>query len=270
MIIRYFKPSGLLSRYIKYYWSLETDQSDTNISERVIPTGNIELMFHYGNSFVAKRFGSNIEISQPKCFVSGIDSGYSDISTNGISGMIAVTFFPLAASNFFNFPLIEIENRNVSLDLIWNHEVNRLEYQLCVANSAEERISMIESFLFSKLTPIVKRDIPLLFKGISIINESYGRINATQLASKLSVTTKSLERKSAFFLGKSPKQFIKIVRLQHIIQCFSNPKRNQLTSTALDHGYFDQSHFIKEFKSFTGFAPREFMAKHNCICDYFD
>ncbi len=270
MNIQYFKPTGILSNFIKYYWLLETDNLDGIISERVIPTGNIELMFHYKKSFLVKHNNSSLTIPQPQSFISGIDSSYADVFTRGESGMIAVTFYPLGACNFFAFPLHEIENRNVDLGCICKSEIKSMEERLGENYQTQERIRIVEEFLYNRLSLIENQDIAILKEALHFINQSRGQINASNLSGRLSVTTKSLERKFGAYMGKSPKQFIKIVRFQHIINNFSKEEKSQLTRVAYDSGYFDQAHFIKDFKSFTGYAPKEFFTNHQCVSDYFN
>lgn len=210
MHFQYIKPSGFLAQYVKHYWILEADNSDGEVCERVIPTGNIEWMFHYRNTFVIK--SSEQIVKQPRSLVSGISSNFSDIATRGESGVVTVTFYPHGASNFLNFPLSEIENASVDLSDIFNTKVKEVEEQICAVNSLAERIGFIERFLLQCFKPINNKDLLLIKKGVALINQSKGQINASALSEKLFYTNKSLERKFSILLGKTPKQFIRIVR----------------------------------------------------------
>ncbi len=269
MKFQIIQPSGILARFIKYYWVMEKSSFESDVCERVIPTGNIDLMFHYRNCFKVKR-GDNSTFKQANSFISGISNSYADVTTNGETGMICVTFLPYGACNFFNFPLLEIENQNVNLDCIFGNEPKEIEEQLCGAQSLTERVSVIENFLISKLSPNVKRDWLLIKSGIELINQSKGQISALILSEKLCVTSKTLERKFSAMVGKTPKQFIKIVRFQNILNIFSTSKELILTEMAYSNGYFDQAHFIKDFKSFSGLTPKDYYTNHQCQSDYFD
>jgi AraC-like DNA-binding protein len=70
-------------------------------------------------------------------------------------------------------------------------------------------------------------------------------------------------------MGKSPKQFIRIVRFQEVLRRLSLGDNSYLTEYAYNNGYFDQSHFIKDFKSLSGYTPKEFVALGDCHSDYF-
>lgn len=268
MHFQFVKPSGFLCQYIKHYWILEAEDSDGEVCERVIPTGNIELMFHYKKTFVIKTAGQTSK--QPRSLVSGISSNFSDVTTCGESGVIAVTFYPHGASHFLSFPLSEIENASIDLSDVFNSKVKEVEEQVCTVNSLVERIGIIERFLLKCFKPVNNNDLLLIKKGVALINQSKGQINASELSVKLLYTNKSLERKFSALLGKTPKQFIRIVRFQGVIQSFSNQRNKYLTQLAYENGYFDQAHFVKDFKALSGYTPKEFFALGPCQADYFE
>jgi AraC-like DNA-binding protein len=267
MQFQYFKPSAFLSPYIKYYWSLESSASEGDVKERVIPTGNIEIMFHFKNSFIIEKGNRAIE-KQPRYFIGGISSSYADVSTCGEAGMIAVTFYPAGACNFFRLPMCELTDKKISLESIYTSHFGKIYNRLEEEAPLHEKILIIEEFLKSIFCPVANYDSSLLNEAISLINQSGGQLNASALAGKLSVSQKSLERKFSCLLGKTPKQFAKIVRFQHALLNFSGLLERSFTQLAMENGYYDQPHFINDFKTFTGFSPREYFALHSCNFDY--
>ena len=268
MHFQFIRPSKFLSQYIKHYWILEAEHSEGEICERVIPTGNIEWMFHFKKPFAIK--GVNQMTYQPRSFVSGVNSNFIDVSTRGDSGAIAVTFYPHGASNFLQFPLSDIENTSVNLENIFHEKITEIEERISMSNSHTERIAIIEKFLVDCFKPVKENDLSIIKRGVELINQSVGQINVTELSGELLQTNKSLERKFSVFLGKTPKQFIRIVRFQGVIQSFSNLKNKHLTRLAYENGYFDQAHFVKDFKSLSGYTPKEFLALGACHSDYFE
>jgi AraC-like DNA-binding protein len=268
MRFQIIKPTGKLAQYIKYYWVMEKSSLEGDVCERVIPTGNIDIMFHYKNCFKVRSSDNNF-YKQEYSFISGISNSYADVTTNGETGLICVTFYPFGACSFFNFPLLEIENQNIRLDCIFGNESKEVFERLCTAQFLNDRIAIIENFLLAKLNESATRDSLLLKSGIEFINQSKGQISAAKLSEKLCITPKTLERKFSAMLGKSPKQFIKIVRFQNILNTYSNANGKSLTQLAYLNGYFDQSHFIKDFKTFSGYTPKDFFENHQCQSDYF-
>jgi AraC-like DNA-binding protein len=240
---------------------MESDINDTDFIERVIPTENIQLMFHYKNPFVVYH-PNRIAIRQPRSIISGLSDSFSDVSTNGETGVVFISFYPTGACHFFNFPLSEIQNQSVDMTEIFNAEIKQVEELLYFKHSIKEKICVIENFLLKRFSPIKSHDYLLIQKGIEIIKSQKGLINSKSLSEDLYTTPKTLERKFSQYLGKTTKQIIKLLRFQEVLHDFSCVKEISLTQRAYKSGYFDQSHFIHDFKSYTGYTPKEFATKY--------
>lgn len=83
---------------------MESDGIEEDMTERVIPTGNIQIMFHYGKPFIMES-PEKPKIIQPSCILSGMSTKWMDVTTNGNTGVFAVTFKTYGACHFFRFPL---------------------------------------------------------------------------------------------------------------------------------------------------------------------
>ncbi|MFA9458531.1 helix-turn-helix domain-containing protein [Halalkalibacter sp. AB-rgal2] len=139
-----------------------------------------------------------------------------------------------------------------------------LERKIIKATDTKERIGYIEKFLFDRLNEkkiidnIVKTTIDILLstKGSTQINE----ILKQDLSKR-----RQLERKFQKQVGINPKQLGKVIRLQSVLKILLNEKIDNLTNIAYKSGYYDQSHFIKDFKEFTGISPKEFLGNKNMV-----
>lgn len=269
MFIRLIKPSVLLANFVRYYWVLESDTTDGFVTERVVPNGAVELMFHYKNPFKCL-ISDQIEKKQPQSFISGLSNTYSDVTTQGESGMISVSFYPFGACNFFRFPMNETEDKDISLESVIGNRANIISQQLYDAGSIAERVKIIENFLLKQYKEIRTEDFRLINKAVSLINQNRGQLQSANLSGLLAITPKSLERKFISLVGKSPKQFSKIVRFQSIIDTVSKGHCENFTQIALEYGYYDQAHFNKDFKSFSGLTPLDFFRNYPCSSDYFN
>lgn len=255
------QPSGFLKNFIKHYCFMESDIYDEDVMERVIPTENIQLMFHYKNPFVV--FHSNESVSkQPRSIISGLSDNYSDVSTAGEAGVVFISFHPAGACHFFNFPLSEIENQSVDLTDIYNSEIRQIEELLYFKDTIRGKVTIIENFLIRRFSPIPVYDGLLIQKGIEIVKNYKGQINAKCLSESLYTSQKTLERKFAKYLGKTTKQIIKLIRFQEILHDLSLNKNLSLTEYTYRNGYYDQSHFIKDFKAYSGYTPKDFLNKY--------
>ncbi|MBN1821021.1 MAG: helix-turn-helix transcriptional regulator [Prolixibacteraceae bacterium] len=240
---------------------MESDINEADVMERVIPTENIQLMFHYKNPFVVFHSYDTV-IKQPRSIISGLSDNYWDVSTAGETGVVFISFHPTGACHFFNFPLSEIENQSVNLTDIFNSEIRQIEELLYLKDNIREKVNIIENFLIRHYSPIHSHDGMLIQKGVEIVKNWKGQTNAKYLSDCLYTSPKTLERKFAKYLGKTTKQIIKLIRFQEILQDLSVNKNVSLTEYAYRNGYFDQSHFIKDFKTYSGYTPKDFLVKY--------
>jgi AraC-like DNA-binding protein len=261
MHFRIIQPNGFLKNYIKQYCFMESEVHEGDVTERVIPSGGVQLMFHYRNPFVVSQPGNKLA-QQPRSILSGLSHSFSDVSTHGEAGVVFIQFYPVGACHFFNFPLSHIENQSVNLKDVFQSETSPVEERLYLEKSLIGKVKIIENFLLKRFSPILESDYQMLLTGIRLIKQTKGQIPASTLSGRMCVTSKSLERKFAAYLGKTPKQFIRLIRYQEILANFSKYKNIHLTEHAYLNGYFDQSHFIKDFKTFTGYTPKEFVARY--------
>lgn len=261
MNFRIVQPAGFLKNYIKNYCFMESGIHDKDVMERVIPVENVQIMFHYKTPFVVFHPDNTI-IKQPRSILSGLNDSFSDVSTNGETGVAFISFYPAGACHFFNFPLSEIENQSIDLSDVFSTEIKQIEEMLFFKKTITEKVLVIEDFLLKRFSPVPSYDSLLIQKGVDIIKNCKGQTTAISLSGKLSITTKSLERKFSQYLGKTTKQVIKLIRFQEILQDFSINKNMNLTEYAYRNGYFDQSHFIRDFKTYSGYTPKEFVTKY--------
>jgi AraC-like DNA-binding protein len=270
MRYQFIKPSPFLAPYIKHYWFMESDLEEGDIVERVVPTANVQLMFHYKRPFMVNYQDASISEQQPQSIVSGLSGTYFDVSTQGASGVITVVFNPSGACNFFCFPLNKIENQSIHLADLFTGETSEIEDRICECGTLIQRVAVIEQFLISKFNPIPQQDQKMIRNSIFLIHQSRGQIQSNQLAEKLCLSPKSMERKFAMFVGKTPKQFIKTIRFNEVMLGLAQGKETCLTEYAYNNGYFDQSHFIKVFKAYSGYTPKEFIKQCPCKADWLE
>jgi AraC-like DNA-binding protein len=264
MKFQFLQPSIYLRNYVKHYCFMESEACEQNVSERVIPTESIQLMFHYRQPFVVLK-EDKIVSCQPQSIISGLSNSFSDVSTFGAAGVVFVAFQPVGACHFFRFPLSEIENQSLDMKDIFSKEIKEVEEKLYCKTNFEERAKVIDSFLLKKMSVVKQHDYLLLQKGVKIIKQNRGQMNTAALSTQLFATSKSLERKFSAFLGMTPKQYFKLIRFQATIEDMTLRKGIPLTDFAYSNGYSDQSHFIRDFKTFSGFTPKEFIVRYaNC------
>ena len=261
MYFQFVQPTALLQNYVKHYCFMEAEACEPNVSERVIPTDSIQLMFHYHQPFVVLE-ADKIVSHQPQSIISGLSHSFSEVSTFGQAGVVFVAFRPVGACCFFRFPLSDIENQSIDMKDIFNKEIRETEEKLYLAHTFEQRAGIIDHFLLDKLGEVKQHDYLLLQESVRRIKQSRGKLDTARLSTELFTTSKNLERKFAALLGKTPKQYIKLIRFQATVEDIALHKGQNLTDYAYRNGYADQSHFIRDFKTFTGLTPGEFITRY--------
>ena len=253
-----FKPLKDLESIVKFYWTLEVPFEPENQKQKIVPDGCIEMTFNFGDKI--KRYTSEADfIFHPNAMVMGQRTKSFDILPSGNVDTFAICFYPIGFTNFVTMPLENLVDKETPISELFGWaEANDLEQQMIRAIDTQQRINIIESFLLkilnekSTISNIVKSTVEALLKtnGTTPIN-----IILKDDISK----RRQLERHFRKQIGISPKQLSKAIRLQATLNLLLNKKSETLTDIAYESEYFDQNHFIKDFKDFVGVTPKDFL-----------
>ena len=257
-----FEPHPELKSLISCYWTLEVPaQADTQ-RQRIIPDGTIEMAFILGDDI--KRYTTNDDfIIQPRAMVLGQTIAPFYIEPTGYVNTFAIRFYPYGFANFVSEPIKNLADKETPLALLFEEKSAKdLEQQIIEATNVQQRIAIMETFLLSKLNEKPTID--------TIVKTTIDTLLATKGSSPINVILKEdlskrrqLERKFKKQIGMSPKQLGKVIRLQAALKMLLNKQRESLTHIAYETDYYDQAHFIKDFKEFTGTNPNEFLSNEN-------
>lgn len=260
-------PSPALAPYIRHYWLLETDSIDRS-TERIIPSGNIQMVFYRGNP-VSLSSSQNTSLIDSKAVLCGQFVGFSDLSYTGNIRILAVVFHTYAASAFFRMPVSDFCDQKFTADEVGDRELLELEDR--ILNETEDRhcICMVEQFLLQRLTPPKAYNLDRMRSAISFINRRKGEIRISELASSVFLSTKQFQRVFTGHVGISPKDFLRIVRFQHALYVLQSSPEINFSQLACECGFYDQPHLINEFKVFSGYTPKEYLAVCAPYSDYF-
>jgi AraC-like DNA-binding protein len=253
-----YTPSAYLIPFVKCYWTLSAPEEDKPEKQRIVPDGCMEMIFHHGDLY--KQYHEDgSHIIQPRSFVFGQITIPLDIEPTGESEIFAVRFNPDGFIAFGSLPINTMENRAVPLTELFDEAGDFLEQNILNAITTEERISIVETFLIERLISPGSVD-KLVKSSVEVIMEGNGQLSIDKLSEQLQINRRQLERKFSSVIGLSPKQLSKMIRLQSTLKALSNKEFTSLTSLAYQGEYYDQAHFIKDFKEFTGMSPKKFYA----------
>ena len=253
-----FEPHPDLSPLVKFYWTLEVPAQNDAKKQQIIPDGGIEMAFILGND-IKRYITEDVFILQPRAMVLVQRNVPFSIEPVVYFQTFAVSFYPYGFANFITEPIKHLVNKETALTVLFEElVVKELEQKMRQATDTNERIEIIEDFLFAQLNgkaaidKIVKTTIAALIstKGSAPISEILQQDRAKR---------RQLERKFAKQIGISPKQLGKVIRLQTALKLLLNEEAESLTHIAYESEYYDQAHFIKDFKEFTGMSPKSFL-----------
>lgn len=263
-----FEPDQDLTALVKCYWTLESPKGKTPKKNTIVPDGSMKMIFHYGDLY--KHYPENGNgFTLPRCFVIGQLTRPFEVEPTGETGIFFVRFHPGGFLPFATIPIKEMENTAVPLEKLFGKDGQEIEQKILNANTTLERINLIETFLFNRLTDTKTVDY-IVKSTVETILTANGQLSVDELSRQTNINRRQLVRKFSSAIGLSPKQLSKTIRLQAALKTLLTHKTTSLTDLAYESQYYDQAHFIKDFKEFTGLTPKEFYGDHLKMSLIFD
>src|SRR6218665_518115 len=253
-----YVPQPALAAYIKCYWTLNAPAEIHPEKQRIVPDGCMEMIFHYGDRY-RQYLEDGTFVIQPQCFVFGQVTKPLEIEPAGQTGIFAVRFQPDGFTAFATLPASDMENRAVPLPELFGTEAQLLETQVLNAVATEDQIRIVETFLLDRLITPESVDT-IIRSGVEVLLQLNGQLSVDELSDAMNINRRQLERKFSAVIGLSPKQLSKIIRLQAALKMLAGHEYVSLTAIAHAAGYYDQAHFIRDFREFTGMSPKKFYA----------
>jgi transcriptional regulator GlxA family with amidase domain len=183
--------------------------------------------------------------------------------------VVGVRFWPGGAYPFLEIPQDEIAGRVVALDSIWGAFGRELHLKIADALTPVDSVKQVEAMMLARLDKFRKHDDGVL-KAIALILRSGGLEPVASLAANLGLSMRKLDRTFNTRVGLTPKTLSRIVRFQQVFKILETEVRaRDWARIALDCGYYDQAHFVKEFREFSGKAPTFYFAEQNAMSEHF-
>lgn len=173
--------------------------------------------------------------------------------------VVIVAFTATGAASLLRLPPQEFANATIDLDAVLGREagLDRLHDQLATAANHAQRIRLVEDLLLARAGHV--RPDPLVAAAVAWIERTQAMTRIDELARRIGLSQSALERRFRRSVGTSPRRFASLVRLQNVVRL--RQAGADLTAIAHAAGYCDQSHFIKDFKRFTGISPGSFFPR---------
>lgn len=250
-----FSPHADLASFVNCYWELEVEADPDVQKQRIIPDGYIEMFFILGDD--VKRFVTDTDyILQPRAMILGQITEPFYIQPTGYVQTFAIRFYPYGFANFVRVPLKDLVNKETPLEELFPGSAV-LQKKIENAGNTQERIAVIENYLRGLLTEETTVD-SIVKNTVDTLLNTKGNASISAILQENRINRRQLERKFFQQMGLSPKQLGKVIRLQYALQRLVNRQAGNLTEIAYDSDYYDQAHFTRDFREFTGISPKDF------------
>lgn len=240
-----------LQPYVKLICSMECNNDADTRHIRVLPDTCVELFVNYTDTPVAV-IGN--ELHQHSIITFRM-SRPMDVQMRKGSGCLAICFYPGMAYKFFRFPMHTLADTTTALADVWEITAAEIEDRLANAGNNEIRAAIIQHHLLQLLADAV--DDKQVDYCISQSQLSAGSVSVKQLSNEAGISQRHLARKFQQYIGLSPKEYLRVNRFIKSLQYLKEHQQLSLTEIAHESGYYDQAHFIHDYKTYTGYTPGE-------------
>lgn len=263
--MKYFEsaPSIAVSRFIKCYWVLE-DDSPANFVQTIVPDGRSELILNLRRPFQSLQ--NEQWYSQPDCFFVGQITGPLLVRANGPATVIGVRFQAHGARQLLGLPMNQLTDSVVSLEDI-SRSLDRSFERLRDLCSVSEQLAALDRILFEHSERIGKED-DLVSLAVEEFEQAGGLLGVRHLADRIGLSSRQFERRFRSVVGISPKLFCRMQRFQRVFPAMENPQ-SQWVDAAVNCGYYDQAHLIRDFREFSGTTPTALLTEEFDLARHF-
>jgi len=271
MILQARIPAFPLNKFIEnlvYYHGLEP----THVLDRFLPDGNTEIIIDLTENPQHIYHNETLQEIQVcrYAWVSGVRTRPITIPSGRGSRMLIVAFKKGKAYPFYPLPMSEITNLVVGAEMIFGMAMFDLREQLLAASSIERMFFLVEKFLLRQAGNALSTDMTSqsVAYAISSISRKPDRSGFLQLGDQIGYSQKHFINLFKKQVGVPPNQYMKIMRFQKAILEIESARSIHWSEIALRNGFYDQAHFIHDFKNFSGFTPGEYMVRKTDFLNY--
>ena len=231
-----FAAPARLKPYVECFWS--TEPRGALPEYPVLPDGCVDIVYSPGMSRELQLVGTMTHARR--------------FALSASQPQFGVRFRPGMSQAFLPLSGLETTDQSIALSAIWGAEAGRLSEQISEARSAVQGMALLEESLSNP------GDITLVQRVCASIVQQRGQIRMDDLASQAGLSARQLRRIFLEHVGLSPKHFCRIIRFRDSLSRLPQAVRGDCAQVALECGYYDQAHFINEFREFSGYTPGEF------------
>jgi AraC-like DNA-binding protein len=263
MIFKRFAPATGLEKIIECYW-IARDGSTLAQREKIIPDGFTEIIFHKAAPYRICMEDS-WQLQSPILFAGQI-SRYFFLENTGSSDIIGIKLKPAAFTHLYQLPAWSYTNKVVEITGILPG-FTALDQELDTTDDDEKKVRLMNAH-FNKLPAVHNLQETAADRAVDIIFAQHGILQVADICRQIGIGGRQLENLFKINIGLSPKLFARIIRFSYIFQLLQENNQSWC-SLAYEAAFYDQSHFIRNFKNFTGENPSDYAFDEKSMANFF-
>lgn len=250
-------PSPLLSPYVRSYWYVRrVAPLFTYHEEYMHPRGGFGIVFNFGDDLA---YDARV-INEP-LFLDGANTLSRKLGFRGRIDMMGVQFHEGGAFPLLGVPLHELLNETNLLGLLGKAELMDLHGRLYEARTTPARVALLETWLMCRLSSGQKRH-RLIPTSLEMLRQEAGNLRLSEFFEKLLLSQRQVERLYQREVGMSPKQYLRLLRITNARSALKQRREETTARLAVELGFYDQAHFIREFRAVVGMTPSAYIKRH--------
>lgn len=268
MIFRIHIPGFPLDQFVANFVYFSNVELPHNF-DRFLPNGDTEILidFHDTPQFIYDNTSLKEIQACNRVWASGLRTEPITIPAGNKSEMMVISFKKGMAASFFPFPLNEIADSVVDADLVWGTDFGLLRERLLATNDIDQRFRIVEEFLMREFRAQMAVN-PCVAYAIGEMTERPDAVSIARMNDRIGYSQKHFTDMFRRQVGVTPKSYLKIMRFQKAVRTIDAAENIDWGQISLECGFYDQSHFINDFKHFAGFTPEQYAKIHTNYQNY--
>ncbi|MBK7099269.1 MAG: helix-turn-helix transcriptional regulator [Sphingobacteriales bacterium] len=242
--------------FLKCIWRLQEYHSHQK-TETILPKGTVEIIFNLSESIIYNNPAINLDTQLPPCFINGINFKPFHLKKMGQQYFLGIQLNTIGLKLLFDIPLSEFADNFLDASLICNH-LDDLTHKLFSKTEFGDQVFIIRKWLYQQISTSKHQNETFQIHNL-FYNQKQLATSVLDLSKCACISDRQLRRISSEWLGMNTEAFVSYNKYLHSLNLLHHSNKS-LTQIGLEAGYYDQSHFIRNFKSYTGLTPKEYQA----------
>ncbi|CAN5124377.1 helix-turn-helix domain-containing protein [soil metagenome] len=261
MLYQKIKPHPALQPFVECYFLWESNVLHFPLQVESPPNGFAAMVFNFGDTYTYETGPA------PRSFITGQATHNYTMELKGKIGMAGIVFKPASFTSLFGIPMVHFTNIREDVNLVLGNDLDYLQDKITEAECNSIRINIIEEFLLKKLKKS-RLKLDKIDQAVELILEKNGVISVKDLLEEFPICSRQFQRKFLSKVGVSPKYYLRIKRLGFLCHLIISRQKIDWQDLIYEAGFYDQSHFIKDFIEFIGKNPSAYVRENKELANF--